>query len=235
MKNRFDPQTYQLLNTVFMLVLKDGFRKTPVSLYNLHFPWEAHVDFQRFSTRQLCLDRKCSRPTSFYVYHHHHRQIKYLLRCSLPSKILPVVPSGFYIFRFCNNNFLTHQGRQSWSNPNLEVQVSVFISPSDRVVQLNPQTPGSLFLAFDDSQGYGWNIPTRLHTGYFIIPNSIFYHHPSSFHPAILVPISASLFLVQNLGTQYLFSFASQFVNIYIYDTMNTWIRMVCTLGRVSL
>jgi hypothetical protein len=51
------------------------------------------------------------------------------------------------------------------SNPNLEDQVSVFMSSSDRVAQLYPQTPGSLFVAFYDSQWYSGGILTRLHTG----------------------------------------------------------------------
>jgi hypothetical protein len=49
--------------------------------------------------------------------------------------------------------------------PNLEDQVSVFMSPSDRVVQLYPQAPGSLFVAFYGSRGYGGGILTRLLTG----------------------------------------------------------------------
>jgi hypothetical protein len=48
--------------------------------------------------------------------------------------------------------------------PSLEDQVSVFMSPSDRVAQLFPQAPGSLFIAFYDSQDYGGGILTRLHT-----------------------------------------------------------------------
>jgi hypothetical protein len=48
--------------------------------------------------------------------------------------------------------------------PNLEGQVPVFMSPSDRVAQLCPQVPGFLFIVFYDSQGYGGGIPTRLHT-----------------------------------------------------------------------
>jgi hypothetical protein len=52
------------------------------------------------------------------------------------------------------------------SNPHLENQVPVFISPSDRVAKLYPQVPVSLFVAFYDSQGYGGGILTRLHTGF---------------------------------------------------------------------
>jgi hypothetical protein len=39
----------------------------------------------------------------------------------------------------------------------------VFISPSDRVAQLYPQVPGSLFDTFYISQGYGEGILTHLH------------------------------------------------------------------------
>jgi hypothetical protein len=49
--------------------------------------------------------------------------------------------------------------------PNLEDQVLVFMSPSDRVAQLYPQAPVSLFVAFYDSQGYGGGILIRLHMG----------------------------------------------------------------------
>jgi hypothetical protein len=49
--------------------------------------------------------------------------------------------------------------------PNLEDQVPVFTSPSDRVAQLYLQALGSVFFAWYDSQGYGGGIRTRLHTG----------------------------------------------------------------------
>jgi hypothetical protein len=48
---------------------------------------------------------------------------------------------------------------------NLEDQVSVFLSPNDTVAQLHPQTLSFLSIAFYNSQGYGGNILTRLHTG----------------------------------------------------------------------
>jgi hypothetical protein len=51
------------------------------------------------------------------------------------------------------------------STPNLEDQVIVFMSPSDRVAQSYPQAPGSLFVAFYKSQGYGGGIITRLDKG----------------------------------------------------------------------
>jgi hypothetical protein len=42
---------------------------------------------------------------------------------------------------------------------NLEEQVPVFVSPSDRAAQSYLQTPVSLFISFYDSQGYGGVIP----------------------------------------------------------------------------
>jgi MFS superfamily sulfate permease-like transporter len=49
--------------------------------------------------------------------------------------------------------------------PSVEDQVSVFMPPIDRMSQLYPQTPNSLFVAFYDSQGYDGGILTLLHTG----------------------------------------------------------------------
>jgi hypothetical protein len=47
---------------------------------------------------------------------------------------------------------------------NVEDKVPVFMSLSDRVAQLYSQAPGSFFVAFYDSQGYGGAILTFLHT-----------------------------------------------------------------------
>jgi hypothetical protein len=47
--------------------------------------------------------------------------------------------------------------------PNIEDQVPVFMSTSDRVTLLYPQALGSLFVAFCDSQGYDGGILTCLH------------------------------------------------------------------------
>jgi hypothetical protein len=49
--------------------------------------------------------------------------------------------------------------------PNLEDQVTIFISLSDRVAQLYLQVLGSLFIASFDSQGYNWGVLTRLRMG----------------------------------------------------------------------
>jgi hypothetical protein len=61
--------------------------------------------------------------------------------------------------------FFIYSARFSALRPtaNLEDQVHVFMSPSDRVTQLYPQAPGSLFSPSCDSQGYGGRVLTRLH------------------------------------------------------------------------
>jgi hypothetical protein len=52
-----------------------------------------------------------------------------------------------------------------WDSPNLEGQVPVFISPRNRVAQLNPRELGSLYVASCDSQGYGGGILTLSQPG----------------------------------------------------------------------
>jgi hypothetical protein len=49
--------------------------------------------------------------------------------------------------------------------PNLEDQVSVFMSHIDTAAQLYPQAVSFLFVTFYDSQGDGGGILTGLHTG----------------------------------------------------------------------
>jgi hypothetical protein len=53
----------------------------------------------------------------------------------------------------------------SWDSPNLEGQVTVFISPRNRVAQIYPRALGSLSVVSYDSQGYGGGILIRLHMG----------------------------------------------------------------------
>jgi hypothetical protein len=56
------------------------------------------------------------------------------------------------------------------SIPNLEDQVTVFMSPSDRVAQLYPQALGSLFIAFYNLQGYGgWTYCYAQNNNYFCL------------------------------------------------------------------
>jgi hypothetical protein len=52
--------------------------------------------------------------------------------------------------------------------PNLEDQVSVLMSPSDRVAQLYPKASGSLFVTYD-LQGYSGSILTRHHSGPYYV------------------------------------------------------------------
>jgi hypothetical protein len=64
--------------------------------------------------------------------------------------------------RGTRDHILLSQIRDS---PNLEGQVSLFISPRNRVAQLYPQALGSLFVASYDLQAYGGGIRTRLYAG----------------------------------------------------------------------
>jgi hypothetical protein len=50
--------------------------------------------------------------------------------------------------------------------PNLDGLVSVFMSPSNRVTQLNPQAPSSFFIAFHKSLGCSEGTLTYLHMGH---------------------------------------------------------------------
>jgi hypothetical protein len=52
------------------------------------------------------------------------------------------------------------------STPNLEEQVSVFMTQNDH---LYPQATGSLFVVFYGSKGDGGGILNRLHMGHFYI------------------------------------------------------------------
>jgi hypothetical protein len=70
---------------------------------------------------------------------------------------------------------------QIWDHTNLECQVPIFISSRNRVTRLCPQALGSLFVASYDSQGYGGNIWTRLHTKQYLKIQFLPYiKHPSS-------------------------------------------------------
>jgi hypothetical protein len=55
---------------------------------------------------------------------------------------------------------------------NLEGQIPIFISPSDGGVHLYSRALGSLSVASYDSQGYGGDILTRLHTGLLLLSKS---------------------------------------------------------------
>jgi hypothetical protein len=63
--------------------------------------------------------------------------------------------------RGTHDHILLSQIRDS---PNLEGQIALFISPTNRVAQLYPQTLGSLSVAFYDSQGYGGCLLPHLHS-----------------------------------------------------------------------
>jgi hypothetical protein len=55
-----------------------------------------------------------------------------------------------------------------WESPNLEAYAPLFISPRNRVAQLNLRELVSLYAASYDSQGYDGGILTHLHTAVII-------------------------------------------------------------------
>jgi hypothetical protein len=113
---------------------------------------------------KFILSSYCITIINFIPNHHHHWQ---------DSPFGPITflrnfcqnTSGFHFSWFRNNNIF-YRARSSALRPasNLENQVLVFMSPSDRVAQLYHRSPCSIFVAFYDSQGYGGGVRTRLHT-----------------------------------------------------------------------
>jgi hypothetical protein len=91
-----------------------------------------------------------------FHHHHHHWQnssfwaIAFLWFCQIYRELDQPI--------FTSLDFATiisfYRARSSALRPtlNLEDQVSVFMSPRDMVAQLYPQAPGTLFVAFYDSQ-----------------------------------------------------------------------------------
>jgi hypothetical protein len=77
--------------------------------------------------------------------------------------LLALASAGILGFesRRTHHHILLYQIRDS---PNLEGRVLVFIFSRNRVAQLYPQAPGSHSVASYDSQGYGGDIRTRVHT-----------------------------------------------------------------------
>jgi hypothetical protein len=73
------------------------------------------------------------------------------------------ITPGFHFLR--NNFFFQNKVVGLCIQPDVEDQVPVFSSASNRVAPVYSQAPGSLFVALYDSQGYGGGILTLLHTG----------------------------------------------------------------------
>jgi hypothetical protein len=71
------------------------------------------------------------------------------------------------VFTSLDFAMIFYRGRPSalCPTPNLEGQVSVCMSLSDMVAQLNTQALSSFFITFCNWQGYSGSIVTCLHTG----------------------------------------------------------------------
>jgi hypothetical protein len=99
----------------------------------------------------------------FYQYPHHNRWQNSFLGPSLEDSARFTI--RFSLLWISEQHFFFYRARLSAlrPTPNMEDQVSVFMSSSDRLAQLYPQAPDSLFVVFYDSQGYGGGMLTRLH------------------------------------------------------------------------
>jgi hypothetical protein len=67
---------------------------------------------------------------------------------------------------------------QIQDSPSLEGQFPIFISPRNRVAQLYPQALNSLFVASNDSQGYGGG--TCVQQFFYCRRGNVFTEQPSS-------------------------------------------------------
>jgi hypothetical protein len=106
-----------------------------------------------------------------YNHDHHHHQWQRAYFLSWPSLqdavktcLSWVRPSSFHFFGFHKNYF--YRARLSALRPthNLEDQVSIFISLSDKVAQLYPWALASFFITFCNLQGYSGGTLAHLHT-----------------------------------------------------------------------
>lgn len=104
------------------------------------------------------------------MYHHHWQNSafgaiavlrRFFQTCLFPSWIRS---SGFYFFWISSQLLYYIAVSPALApTPDLEDQVSVCMSSTDKVAQLYPRAPVSLFVAHD-SQGDGGGILTRLRT-----------------------------------------------------------------------
>jgi hypothetical protein len=94
------------------------------------------------------VERQTARWYHKHPFHHHpHWQKSPLWATALLTKFYRIA-SGFHYFGFRDNFFYRARLSALHPTPNLEYQVPLFMSPRDRVAQLHPQAPGSLFVAF---------------------------------------------------------------------------------------
>jgi hypothetical protein len=107
-----------------------------------------------------------------FVYHHRrrrrHGQNDHFRAIAFVTRFCQFYPV-FICLDFAAVIFYRVRSSALRPTPNLEDQVPVFMSLSDRVGQLYPQPPGSLFVAFSYWQVYGGGILTRLYTGFLCV------------------------------------------------------------------
>jgi hypothetical protein len=118
----------------------------PVEIHNLYFQMNVKLQINNICVSSLSLAKQ-------------HFLSKSLLR------IFYLITSGFHFFEFRENIILHNRSSALRRTPTVVDKVPVFMFRSDKVAQLYSKAPGSLFIAFYDSQGYGGDILTHLHTG----------------------------------------------------------------------
>jgi hypothetical protein len=135
--------------------------KCPVGL--LQVCWSATASYIIKNTYRTELTKLLLIIWIYFVLHHHRWRSSLFLSIAVLRRFCHTClrPSGFYFFGF-RNLPLPPRRRPSAlrSAPNLEDQESVFMFPQwQGGTLIYPHAPGSLFVAFYDSQGCG------LHTG----------------------------------------------------------------------
>jgi hypothetical protein len=114
-------------------------------------------------------------------------------------QLLLALASVFFLrskSRKTRDHILLSQIRDS---PNLECQVLIFISPGNRLAQLNPQVLDSLFVASYDSQGYGGGIRTRLQEGSWLSLTGLLKISQHGLHRKHCSSVSVSNFCCANM------------------------------------
>jgi hypothetical protein len=119
----------------------------PVCVDVKHPPAAQHQIFITVSCEFLDVGRYLWREDGSAVYN-----------CCWPSpgrQFSDPSPAGLVIIFYC----------LGFEIPKLEGEILVFISPRNRVAQLDPQALCSLFITSYDLQGYAVGIPARFHAG----------------------------------------------------------------------
>jgi hypothetical protein len=128
-----------LLYLLYLYLLYSEYRISSLNRYiNIHGDDGRQFVYLWFKLTAKCWVKLCN---------HHHWQNSPFWAITFLRKFCRIV-SDFLFFGFPNNYFFFL--RSSRSNPSLEDQIPVFMSPCDRVTQLHPKATDSLFSDYYD-------------------------------------------------------------------------------------